>query len=240
LSRLELFLVLRPDFLAFSLISSACTAGNQFFYLDAAASVISGQKEADLTPLLSGAGRVGRTLGREVGRQDGGSGRAPGFQRGPPAVKKMLFSMIVGLASLGMGAAPSQAGTFGLFVCGGSCGGCGGCGGCGLFKHCCSKCCSTICVRDYNAFSPSFCGNMTFNGCNPLCGGSPGCGPSIQGCPSCGGCAAEPCGPAMNPGPEARSMPYGGPAQSAAMGMYPPSVMPMGAQPNYWTAGYGR
>ena len=45
-------------------------------------------------------------------------------------MKKMLFSMIVGVASLGMAAVPSQAGTFGLFVCDGlhRCGGCGGCG----------------------------------------------------------------------------------------------------------------
>jgi hypothetical protein len=164
-------------------------------------------------------------------------------------MKKMLFSMIVGIASLGMGAATSQAGTFGLFVCGGHCGECGGCGGCKLFHHCCSKCCSTICVRDYNAFSPSFCGNMTFNGCNPFCGGNgggygagyPGCGPSIQACPSCGGCAAEGGDPVVVPGPGAQAMPYGGPAQAAAMAQqYPQSVMPVGVQPNYWTAGYGR
>jgi hypothetical protein len=161
-------------------------------------------------------------------------------------MKKMLFSMIVGLASLGMGAATSQAGTFGLFVCGGGCGECGGCGHCCLFKHCCSKCCSTICIKDYNAFSPSFCGNMTFNGCNPFCGGgcgagNPGCGPSIQAFPACGGCAADSCAPSCIPGPGAQAMPYGGPLQSAAMGRpYPASVMPMGVQPNYWTAGYGR
>jgi hypothetical protein len=160
-------------------------------------------------------------------------------------MKKMLFSMIVGLASLGMGAATSQAGTFGLFVCGGGCGECGGCGHCGLFSHCCSKCCSTICIRDYNAFSPSFCGNMCFNGCNPFCGGggagNPGCGPSIQMLPACSGCPADPCAPADVSGPSAQAMPYGGPVQSAATARpYPPSVMPMGVQPNYWTAGYGR
>ena len=156
-------------------------------------------------------------------------------------MKKMLFSMMVGLASLGLGAAPSQAHTFGLFVCHGGCGECSGCGHCGLFSHCCSSCYSTIRVRDYNAFSPSFCGNMTFNGCNPFCGGNPGCGPSIQGYPSCGGCAADACAPASVPGAGAQAMPYGGPLQSAAMGMpYPASVMPAGVQPNYWTAGYGR
>ncbi len=170
-------------------------------------------------------------------------------------MKKMLFSMIVGLASLGMGAATSQAGTFGLFVCGGGCGECGG-GHCGLFHHCCSKCCSTICIKDYNAFSPSFCGNMTFNGCNPFCGGgnpgcgagnpgccagNPGCGPSIQMLPDCSGCAPESGGPAALPGAGAQAMPYGGPMQSAAIApRYPQSVMPMGVQPNYWTAGYGR
>jgi hypothetical protein len=160
-------------------------------------------------------------------------------------MKKMLFSMIVGIASLGMGAVTSQAGTFGLFVCGGHCGECGGCGGCKLFHHCCSKCCSTICVRDYNAFSPSFCGNMTFSGCNPFCGGNgggyPGCGPSIQACPSCGGCAADAGAPVEVSGPGAMAMPYGGPAQAAAMAQqYPQSVMPVGVQPNFWTAGYGR
>ena len=157
-------------------------------------------------------------------------------------MKKMLFSMIVGVASLGMAAVPSQAGTFGLFVCGGHC---DSCGGCGFFHHCCNKCCSTICIRDYNAFSPSFCGNMCFNGCNPFCGGCntgcANCGPTIQGVPSYGGCAAEPCGPVSVPGPGAQAMPYGGPVQSAAMAqMYPQSVTPVGVQPNYWTAAYGR
>ena len=158
-------------------------------------------------------------------------------------MKKMLFAMMVGLASLGLGAAPSQAHTFGLFICHGGCGGCGGCGHCGLFGHCCSSCSSTISIRDYNAFSPSFCGNMCFNGCNPFCGGgcNPGCGPSMQTLPACSGCAADPCAPTCVPGPSAQAMPYGGPLQSAAMAQpYPQSVMPMGVQPNYWTAGYGR
>ena len=36
-------------------------------------------------------------------------------------------------------------------------------------------------------------------------------------------------------------MPYGGPVQAAAMAQkYPQSVMPVGVQPNYWTAAYGR
>jgi hypothetical protein len=88
---------------------------------------------------------------------------------------------------------------------------------------------------------------MTFNGCNPFCGGNgagpgyPGCGPSIQAVPSCGGCAADTGDPVVVPGPGAQAMPYGGPLQTAAMAQqYPQSVMPMGGQPNYWTAGYGR
>ena len=161
-------------------------------------------------------------------------------------MKKMLFSMIVGHGVARHGGRPVTSRNLravsSAAVIAASC---GGCGGCGLFHHCCSKCCSTICVRDYNAFSPSFCGNMTFNGCNPFCGGNgagyPRLRPQHSGRPLLrrlrGRCGA----PVEVPGPGAMAMPYGGPAQAAAMAQqYPQSVMPAGVQPNFWTAGYGR
>ncbi len=155
-------------------------------------------------------------------------------------MKKLLFSSILGLAALGLSAAPSQAWTFGLipYHC---CpfGGCGGCGGC------CNKCCSTICIRPYNAFSPTVSGSMCFDGCNPFCGGGcPGGGPGGQPggypgyypggpggmtLPPCDGCSTtdgpaasdapatiQPTpAPAANPGPGALGLPYGGPLQAA-------------------------
>ena len=153
-------------------------------------------------------------------------------------MKKVLFSSILGLASLCLGAAPSQAGTFGLFV------GCGPCGG----RHC-GKCCSTICIHPYNAFSPVASGSMCFDGCSPFCNtcpaGFPGggaCHGFNQGAPACNGCPTDACAPSQLPGPGAQAMPYGGPIPPAYgyAPAYPQSVTPAAAVSSYVPAGYGR
>ena len=71
-------------------------------------------------------------------------------------MKKILLGGLLGLASLTM--APSAfAGPFGCCV--GSAYGCclGNC-----FRKCCCKrdCCSVLCLRQYNAFTPVICGNV--------------------------------------------------------------------------------
>ncbi|HVS34721.1 MAG TPA: hypothetical protein VMS17_04005 [Gemmataceae bacterium] len=89
-------------------------------------------------------------------------------------MKKLLLSSILALAGLGLSAVPSHAWTFGLIPY--HCWPCGECWGC------CGGGCGKICIRPYNAFSPSASGCMTFDGCNPFCGGGyPGYGPG--GCP---------------------------------------------------------
>lgn len=167
-------------------------------------------------------------------------------------MKKLLFSSILGLAALGMSAAPSHAWTFGLiphhcWPC--SCFGCG-----------CDKCCGTVCIRPYNAFSPVASGSMCFDGCNPFCcggypGGNPGCyggGPVGMTLPACDGCptadapaapgapTATPAAPApaANPGSGAQALPYNGPMSAAVPYGYGPMAPPNAAQPYY--GGYGR
>ena len=139
-------------------------------------------------------------------------------------MKKLLFSSILGLAALGLSAAPSQAWTFGLiphhcWPC--SCFGCG-----------CDKCCGTVCIRPYNAFSPVASGSMCFDGCNPFCcGGYSGGYRRLRRLPRRhdaawlrqhpGGAGPAPAAvqptpaPAANPGPGAQALPYGGPVQAA-------------------------
>src|SRR5438046_6624672 len=63
----------------------------------------------------------------------------------------------------------------------------------GLLHHCCGchKCCTYLCVRPYNAFSPVCCGSVSCIGCCPMFGGMGGgmdcgpCGPVGGGMPSC-------------------------------------------------------
>jgi hypothetical protein len=64
---------------------------------------------------------------------------------------------------------------------------------CFPLKGCCgSKCCSTICIRQYNAFTPICCGSLSCDGCCPMTFG--GCnfgGNNCGGCNfgnNCGGC----------------------------------------------------
>ncbi|HZU37358.1 MAG TPA: hypothetical protein VFA18_15650, partial [Gemmataceae bacterium] len=65
--------------------------------------------------------------------------------------------------------------------------------------HCChdNKCCTTICLRPYNAFTPVCCGNLSCNGCCPInmtqgCCGNGACGYGGYGY---GGCGNGSCGP---------------------------------------------
>lgn len=54
----------------------------------------------------------------------------------------------------------------------------------GFFKHlCCNKCCTTICCRPYNAFTPFCYGGMVCDGCcpTPMCAFN-GCGPVSGNC----------------------------------------------------------
>jgi hypothetical protein len=60
----------------------------------------------------------------------------------------------------------------------------------GLF-HCCCNCCSTICCKQYNAFTPCCFGTICCNGCCPIGCGT--CGPNVPG--PCGPCGYGPgCG----------------------------------------------
>lgn len=128
-------------------------------------------------------------------------------------MKKLLYTSILGLAALALGAAPSQARTFGLIP--------HHCWPCRCFGRC-GACCGTICIRPYNAFSPVASGSMCFDGCNPFCGGGPGyCGgpigatlPACDGAPAPGAPTPAPVPaltPAPNPGPGAQLFPYGQP-----------------------------
>lgn len=97
-------------------------------------------------------------------------------------MKKMLFVVLVSLAGVGLTTERASA----WLLC----------------HHCCRSC-ATICVRPYNAFSPSAFGTICADGCCPLqfgqcaapgwAGGAPGgagcCGPMMDGA-SCGSCAA--------------------------------------------------
>src|SRR3954451_12223106 len=84
-------------------------------------------------------------------------------------MKKLLLAGVLAVATCGLVAAPSFAGAFGLFTCGG----------------CCSCGCN-FCVRQYNAFSPVCCGSITCDGCLPIAGcGAGGQGLNYSGIP-CG------------------------------------------------------
>ncbi|GIW79408.1 MAG: hypothetical protein KatS3mg105_1215 [Gemmatales bacterium] len=65
-----------------------------------------------------------------------------------------------------------------------------------------SKCCTTICLKQYNAFTPICTGSISCNGCcpqlplNPCCGMAM-CGPALfgYGAPSCDPCCGASCAP---------------------------------------------
>jgi hypothetical protein len=118
-------------------------------------------------------------------------------------MKKLLPISILALASLWMTPGTSSAGgSFGLFTQTScwpfSC--IAGCGCCG------SKCCSTICVKPYNAFSPTCSGTLYCDGFCPM-GTPPGYGPpqsampplSFGSLPSVGDCCGDACEAAVAP-----------------------------------------
>src|SRR5947209_10766738 len=115
-------------------------------------------------------------------------------------MKKLLLAGVLAVATCGLVAAPSFAGAFGLFTCGGCC-----CCGC------------NFCVRQYNAFSPVCCGSITCDGCLPIAGcGAGGQGLNYSGIPcghfpdggGIGGCA----GPDCDDGTVIGALPGGGDA----------------------------
>jgi hypothetical protein len=162
-------------------------------------------------------------------------------------MKRLVLAAALGLAAVAW-TPVAQAKTFGLFTCGWCGGGCGKCCGCSL------------CIRQYNAFTPVCCGTVTGLGCvNPGMGYGPygpgpygpgGYGPECQ----CGcldlhymgqvGMLPPPVAPmnapalAAYPAPQ---MPYNGvqPAGYLAPAFYPgyaapaPMMAPPAA-PAYW------
>src|SRR5438105_12572174 len=86
------------------------------------------------------------------------------------------------------------------------------------FPSCCKSCCTTtICLRQYNAFTPVCSGTLNCNGCCPLnlsCG-YPGSGPAVVG-PDC-----------MNGAGYGGYGPYGSSVYTGGypMGQLPPATM---------------
>jgi hypothetical protein len=61
--------------------------------------------------------------------------------------------------------------------------------------RCCHRCCTTLCIKPYNAFSPVAYGNIVADGCMPvnIYGGQLPCGPSVFNGGYGGGCAGGSC-----------------------------------------------
>jgi len=100
------------------------------------------------------------------------SAMQPAFEKRCHRMKKMLFLGLLSVAALQATSSSASA----------------------WFLHCCRKCndcCTTICCRPYNAFSPCCGGTFNFVGCCPSmnCGYGPQCGPpcfgGFAGAPSC-------------------------------------------------------
>jgi hypothetical protein len=106
----------------------------------------------------------------------------------PAAMKKLLFVALLSLAGVGLTSGQASAWLF--------------------CHHCCSGS-ATLCIKPYNAFSPSCFGTIACDGCFPVNFGNHGpCGPygpcGAGGCgaggPACGGGWCGPsCGPACGP-----------------------------------------
>ena len=142
-------------------------------------------------------------------------------------MKKLMFAALLSLAGVGLNA--DQAKVW-------------------LFCHHCCRSCATICVKPYNAFSPSVFGSICADGCCPVqfgnhgpcgppppwygapCCAAPGCGgPGCAGMPGCGdgGCMAGPLMPPMM-----MAQPGGLPNLQAPPGAAP-QMLPPGGYPNY-------
>src|SRR5262249_48883912 len=79
-------------------------------------------------------------------QQDVGSGRTLPLERWSPRMRKLLFLASLSLATVTVTA--TEAPAWFLSCC-----------------HCRNKCCTTICCKPYNAFSPVCCGNITTDCC---------------------------------------------------------------------------
>jgi hypothetical protein len=90
------------------------------------------------------------------------------------AMKKLLGLGLLSVAALGWATAPASAWW-----------------PCFPMKGCCkSKCCSTICIRQYNAFTPVCTGSLCCDGCCPInFGAGGGCCPT-NCCPTSSTCSA--------------------------------------------------
>jgi hypothetical protein len=108
-------------------------------------------------------------------------------------MKRLLAVGILSLAALGMATAPAPA----LFHC--------------CHWGCCGKCCQTICIRPYNAFTPVCFGSLCCTGCSPLATCYPP--PALSG------------PPAYGPGFCGDSGCYGA---DGSMSMLPPGAVPSG------------
>jgi hypothetical protein len=121
-------------------------------------------------------------------------------------MKKLLFAAILSLAGVGLGTGQAKA---------------------WLFCHHCCHGSATICVRPYNAFTPSVFGCITADGCFPLCGSQcppPPPPPWMFGGPMGGGCCGPSLGCAMDGGTSHVVAP-GAPVTTS------PTVLPQGAVP---------
>jgi hypothetical protein len=92
-------------------------------------------------------------------------------------MKRLIAAGFLSMAVLGLATAPASA----------------------LFHHCCDKCCSYICCRQYNAFTPVCFGSISCIGCCPIGNGAPlAYPPGLNGC--CDPCADGCCGPSCGSG----------------------------------------
>lgn len=125
-----------------------------------------------------------------------------------------------------------------------------------LTHHCCKQCCVSVCCKQYNAFSPVCCGNITCYGCSPSLNFGQGCcgaGDAVAGWDGGGYLGQLPAAaPVITTTPGATTIPFQAPmptpATTAPMGYYGammpawPMVQPVGYGPAYlpMMAGYGR
>jgi hypothetical protein len=103
---------------------------------------------------------------------------------------------------------------------------------------CCNQCCATICLRQYNAFTPVCCGSLSCTGCCPVTfsgfGNAPPPGPAWGGMPPYGppayGYGAP---PAMVAAPHADGAPGPVLAPTQPAGPNPPAVLPNSPAPTF-------
>jgi hypothetical protein len=165
-----------------------------------------GEKKAAAGRLVAArAGIVAKDIGRAPATRTVAGGARPGLtEKKPHAMKKMLFVVLVSLAGVGLTTERASA----WLLC----------------HHCC-KSCATICVRPYNAFSPSAFGTICADGCCPLQFGQCAPPPGMGGPPpwACGG---PDCGMDGSCGSCAAGAPVGAPTMVTAPGN--PTMLPPG------------